>query len=140
MTEWTTELTDRVRALRLDGYSAARIAVALAADGIHKTRNSIISRLHRVGEYGGAEPHVTLPRYKPLARSFHARAVKSPPAAAVEANGACDQTKPCRWPIGDPTQPGFRFCDAPSHVTRGRKKVRSYCAAHCALAYEGFRG
>ncbi len=37
----------------------------------------------------------------------------------------------CRWPIGHPGEPEFRFCgDA-------RVPGRPYCADHCALAYRG---
>jgi hypothetical protein len=34
----------------------------------------------------------------------------------------------CRWPIGDPAQPGFHFCGAPA-------VERPYCERHCAVAY-----
>lgn len=36
----------------------------------------------------------------------------------------------CRWPIGEPRKPGFRFCGAVD-VVRGQ----SYCAEHCAKAH-----
>lgn len=36
----------------------------------------------------------------------------------------------CRWPIGTPRAPGFRFCEDPAVVPG-----RPYCAAHCAKAY-----
>lgn len=36
---------------------------------------------------------------------------------------------PCRWPIGDPGEPGFRFCEAPA------VEGRPYCGAHSAKAY-----
>ena len=35
----------------------------------------------------------------------------------------------CLWPIGDPGDPDFHFCDAPS--VHGKP----YCAEHCARAY-----
>jgi GcrA cell cycle regulator len=36
---------------------------------------------------------------------------------------------PCRWPLGDPRKPGFRFCD-------GRAVLeRPYCERHCEKAY-----
>lgn len=37
--------------------------------------------------------------------------------------------KTCQWPIGDPRQPRFRFCNEP--VVEGKP----YCAKHCAKAY-----
>jgi hypothetical protein len=36
----------------------------------------------------------------------------------------------CRWPIGDPRSPDFRFCEV---VTQPGK---SYCARHAAIAYQ----
>jgi GcrA cell cycle regulator len=35
----------------------------------------------------------------------------------------------CRWPLGDPTSPDFRYCGSP--VSSG-----PYCAHHCRLAYQ----
>lgn len=35
----------------------------------------------------------------------------------------------CRWPIGEPRTPSFRFCEAPA------VQGKSYCAACCAKAY-----
>lgn len=36
----------------------------------------------------------------------------------------------CRWPIGDPAEPGFRFCGQPSPIGQ------PYCAAHARRAYQ----
>lgn len=35
----------------------------------------------------------------------------------------------CRWPLGDPQQPDFRFCGEP------RRQGSPYCDAHHGLAY-----
>ncbi len=37
----------------------------------------------------------------------------------------------CRWPIGDPTQPDFRFCGARKMPGEG-----PYCRCHAAIAYQ----
>lgn len=39
----------------------------------------------------------------------------------------------CKWPIGDPVDPDFRFCNCPAEDSR------SYCAFHLRLAYRGRR-
>lgn len=39
----------------------------------------------------------------------------------------------CRWPIGDPGTPEFRFCGGPSNNIAGRP----YCAHHAAVASGG---
>ena len=36
----------------------------------------------------------------------------------------------CRWPLGDPTSPEFRYCGSPA-ASSG-----PYCAHHCGLAYQ----
>ncbi len=36
----------------------------------------------------------------------------------------------CRWPLGDPTSPDFRYCGSPSNGTT------PYCRPHGALAYQ----
>lgn len=36
----------------------------------------------------------------------------------------------CKWPIGDPTDPGFHFCGLPS------VPGKPYCAAHVAVAFQ----
>lgn len=36
----------------------------------------------------------------------------------------------CRWPMGDPTKPDFRFCGAPS------SSGAPYCQHHCKIAYQ----
>jgi GcrA cell cycle regulator len=38
--------------------------------------------------------------------------------------------KVCKWPIGDPTDPEFRFCGNPAHPGK------PYCAAHVAVAFQ----
>lgn len=44
----------------------------------------------------------------------------------MENIGACD----CRWPVGDPRQPGFHFCGAQQVLGR------PYCSEHVALSYD----
>ncbi len=36
----------------------------------------------------------------------------------------------CRWPVGDPRSPDFRFCGCPAH------QDLPYCADHARLAYQ----
>ncbi len=51
----------------------------------------------------------------------------SPPYKAINREAAA--MLPCQWPIGDPSQPNFRFCGAEAVAKR------PYCAEHSALAY-----
>jgi hypothetical protein len=41
-------------------------------------------------------------------------------------------TQGCAYPIGDPLEPGFRFCGE-----RVAQLGRPYCAEHAAKAYQG---
>lgn len=65
------------------------------------------------------------------ARTPRANAPKRPEPVTrklpqVEA-GVSNRT--CQWPIGDPSQPDFHFCESPA------APGRPYCAEHCAMAY-----
>lgn len=40
-----------------------------------------------------------------------------------------DMVKACRWPLGEPSSPDFRYCGA------DKIEGRSYCGAHCMAAY-----
>jgi hypothetical protein len=52
------------------------------------------------------------------------------PAAAFGADALAElPDRACRWPIGDPAEPGFRFCGAP------KVAGRSYCQHHLGIAY-----
>ena len=51
------------------------------------------------------------------------RAVLSPKSAPAVS------TVLCRWPIGHPRTPAFRFCSEPALFPK------SYCADHCSTAY-----
>ena len=48
----------------------------------------------------------------------------SDPVPLMALTGKC-----CRWPLGDPLEPGFGFCGAPRE--RG-----SYCAEHAERCYQ----
>lgn len=39
------------------------------------------------------------------------------------------RAKSCCWPVGDPKQYGFRFCDKPSVIGK------NYCESHTAIAF-----
>jgi GcrA cell cycle regulator len=49
------------------------------------------------------------------------------PASTRTASHAGSKT--CSWPVGDPKQPGFHFCDEPAEAGK------PYCSQHCHVAY-----
>lgn len=140
-TGWTEERVALLKALWLDGLSAATVARRLG--GV--TRNAVIGKVHRLGLSGRAQP-ATPGRSAVIAAKpgLHRAATRKPRAA-----GPADLPRPflvetvtrastpssqmraglCSWPIGDPKQPGFGFCGAA--IERG-----PYCKACARLAYQ----
>jgi GcrA cell cycle regulator len=154
---WTDERVELLRKLWLEGMSASRIASELGA-GI--TRNAVIGKVHRLGvsgrSKGASNPAPRPPRAKPSPRPVPSRSqgpsVRGNTALAFApellampvARQAESVIVPiaervtimdlsegmCRWPLGDPAQPEFRFCG--SKAATGA----AYCAGHRRLAYQ----
>lgn len=155
---WTNERIELLQKLWLEGWSASRIAAELG-DGI--TRNAVIGKVFRLGLSGRAKPAgnavLASPHQRAPRRSTHRQAnslqVVGNTALALEPLviersvpvKARDVVVPisepvtildlresmCHWPIGDPTQPDFRFCGAKKLPGQG-----PYCACHARVAYQ----
>ena len=109
-------LADATR-LRAEGYSGAQIARQV---GMHPDRVTVMLRAAGLGGKP-AQPRVmpvrvVVPVEPPAPIAAH-------PLLRAGATG-------CRWPMGEPRTPGFRFCDAVDVVLG-----KPYCGAHCARAY-----
>lgn len=137
----------RVKALRVlwaEGWSANEIARELG--GV--SRNAVIGKVHRLrlnGRIAPARPSRRVVRQPPACTRIHtppprARApvAKPPRTTAVEALAplAVEGARVgvltlgpgmCRYPIGDPKEPGFGFC------ARAVEGVDVYCAAHALV-------
>ena len=97
---WTEHRTDRLKALWKSGATASVIA-----DDIGMSKNAVIGKAHRLGLSKRPSPI----RRKPIPDEYDG--------------------KQCNWPIGDPQNPDFRFCE-------GRRVAgRPYCSFHCKKAY-----
>jgi GcrA cell cycle regulator len=154
---WTNERIELLQKLWLDGWSASRIAAEL---GPPITRNAVIGKVHRLGLSGRAKAtpsnvldpsaHQKVPRRPHRHITHHvvgntalalnplvielpqletAREVVVPisePVTILELRESM-----CRWPIGDPAQPEFRFCGAKKLPGQG-----PYCACHSSIAYQ----
>ncbi|WP_366656446.1 GcrA family cell cycle regulator [Fodinicurvata sp. EGI_FJ10296] len=117
---WTDERITLLRELWGNGKSASEIAEILG--GV--SRNAVIGKAHRLQLSGRPSPikgkgdmEVKTPRKKPK----------------EEAQGATILSLTehmCRWPIGDPKLPGFKFC---GKTTSGSLP---YCAEHAQAAYQ----
>ena len=139
-TFWTPERINLLRNWWLDGHSATQIAKAL---GLSVTRNAVIGKVHRLGLSNVQRPKPVHPKLEP-SRLLRGRVISSKPKTAPYIQPLEPSAIPvprrvtitelrefmCRWPIGDPGMPDFRYC--------GLKSVfnRSYCCHHCKIAYE----
>lgn len=101
--DWNEERVEMLRRLWLQGQSASQIAAKLG--GV--TRNAVIGKAHR------------------LRLSGRVTVVKRETVPATPGRVG----RSCQWPVGDPKEESFHFCDQP--VEPGRP----YCASHCAVAY-----
>lgn len=133
-----------VRRMTLAGKSKMEIAVALGL-----TRSAVSGLQSRMG--------LTRKRPEGFTRPIHQKRAPQPkalpaPVAATEAPaprvvvdvagttadglpvGVLDlERSMCRWPCGDPLEPGFGFCAAP--IVAGKP----YCAHHHARAWDAAR-
>ena len=132
--KWTDERSEKAKALWKDGYSATEISRVLGV-----TRNSVISKIHRMGLTGADRK--TRRTAKPRTETRSGKRLLTPPKVKqmrqlVEEMKAAD-AKPvvsdqvlalephhCRYPIGDPLKADFRFC------CRDKIDGSSYCASH----------
>ncbi|MCG8443546.1 MAG: GcrA cell cycle regulator [Caulobacterales bacterium] len=145
---WTDDRVERLKKLWSEGLSASQIAKELG--GV--TRNAVIGKVHRLGLSGRATPsrpprRVIKPRAPRVARRPLRPLVTTPVTPAPAPTPVEPQPLPngefatvltlsnhiCKWPIGDPSDPGFRFC--------GRKAQAgsSYCEAHAQVAFQPAR-
>jgi GcrA cell cycle regulator len=146
--DWTVEAIERLRALWAEGHSTAEIGRRM---GISK--NAVVGKAHRLNlpprpspirrettgdaaprpqpvrapRPAGIGPRLTLPTVAPAPTPV--LAAVTPSAPVVRSFPRFSAARACCWPIGEPGQPGFRFCSAEA---MGGKP---YCAEHAAVAY-----
>jgi GcrA cell cycle regulator len=155
---WTDERVELLRKLWSDGLSASQVAAELGP-GI--TRNAVIGKIHRLGLAERAKTaSAPRPRPAKAPRPSVAAtprasghivhgnvALAFAPQAMVVARAQPEEEvvipmservtlmelreSMCRWPMGDPTTPEFRFCGGKSPIGGG-----PYCAHHARVAYQ----
>ncbi|MET0258334.1 MAG: GcrA family cell cycle regulator [Methylobacterium sp.] len=157
---WTDERVDLLRRLWEEGLSASQIAAQLGGvtrnaviGKVHRLGlagrvkpNGTAGQVNGRKKVDDAEAAVapaeepTMP--EPPAVILHRPAPNFPlvaPVATAESNGLSVSERVtimdlresmCRWPLGDPTSPDFRFC--------GGRAVTGlpYCTAHAQIAYQ----
>ncbi len=156
---WTDERVELLRKLWMDGHSASQIAAELANGITRNAVIGKVHRLGLSGRVKCAPPSST-PRPRPAAQRPQRLATPRPAAPIVRGATALalqpaqfvaaaqrpvdDVVVPiservtimelregmCRWPLGDPATPDFRYCGGRSDITA------TYCAAHARMAYQ----
>jgi GcrA cell cycle regulator len=156
---WTNERIELLQKLWLEGWSASRIAGEFACGITRNAVIGKVYRLGlsgRVNARLGNGPASPLrqkaprrPAHRPpdrpriagnTALAFHPFAIEAP-APQTARDVVVPMSEPvtiselresmCRWPIGDPAQPEFRFCGAKKLPGQG-----PYCACHASIAYQ----
>lgn len=150
---WTDERVQLLKILWTQGLSASQIATRLGSF----SRNAVIGKAHRLGLQGRPSPIRGTPggggrkRVPPAklrevvtalaaarrqaesepqpARAAEPEPVLEKPVTRAAQAAALGNGPRCRWPIGDPSDANFHFCDA------GAIHGRPYCEQHCEMAY-----
>jgi len=108
-TSWTEEMVAELSRLWDEGLSTGEIGKRLGV-----SKNAVVGKAHRLSLSS---------RPSPIKRSK--------PKPKKEKLPALSDLGPshCRWPTGDPKEPGFHFC--------GKKSIpgKPYCLEHAMLAY-----
>jgi GcrA cell cycle regulator len=140
--EWNEERIEALAKMWREGLSASQVARQLG--GV--TRSAVIGKVHRLGIAGRdtpTRPNVLggRPSTRIRASAGGVRRATARPAStglraitrtvfevAATATIHTLTAHACRWPIGEPDQPGFGYCG------RLRTSAGSYCDGHAAMA------
>jgi GcrA cell cycle regulator len=155
---WTDERVELLKKLWLDGRSASQISAELGG-GV--TRNAVIGKVHRMGLSGrtkAPEPSIAVARPRERASARPSTVARTPLVRGNLALAVAPRLSPlpaarpveevvvpiservtlielreamCRWPLGDPAQPDFRFCGIRTPGALG-----PYCGYHAGIAYQ----
>lgn len=150
---WTKERVELLKRLWSDGRSASQIAAEIG--GV--SRNAVIGKVHRLGlagrvakgngtaPAGSRRPRSEAETLLPVVEVPSVIAPEPPALAVVQATPPVATVAlpesarvtimelrdfMCRWPMGDPSTPDFRFC--------GDRAITGlpYCAHHSRIAYQ----
>lgn len=143
---WTPAEIELLRTLTAECFTASQIAARV---GNGKTRNSVVGKWFRLGlSKSRPKPERTgkikLTPASEKAPRVHRPSVKRPepslpalpvpaviePEPIVGVNVVQLESRMCKFPIGDPQQPDFRYCGKP------QRENSPYCAHHAAICYQ----
>lgn len=133
---WNAEKIDELTKLWDQGLSASVIGKKLGV-----SKNAVVGKAHRlklparpspIKRDGSAAPRRRVLNIRPQVEPAPESKTYAPPPQEKEPPRrirAAEGTQRCLWPIGDPGDSDFHFCEAPS------VPGKPYCDAHCAKAY-----
>ena len=133
-TVWTDDRIKRLRTLWLEGRTADVISQEL---GCGISRSAVLGKVYRLGLSAGRTaktPRASVPKPRTIRRAAVQALPREVPSLSPDERQCGTRTilsvgrGDCRWPLGDPAQPGFSLCGCP--VARG-----SFCAVHAKVAY-----
>jgi GcrA cell cycle regulator len=150
---WNDERIALLKALWAGGLSASRVAAQLG--GV--TRNGVIGKVHRLGLSRAGKSFAQPSKKRPncfagvnarrrVAKADRERVLaeklpaEPPPPPDVKRVALLElQSGMCRWPLGDPRDPGFSFCGCEVRPRRPGEEDTGplpYCAYHDRIAHE----
>ena len=113
---WTDERIELLKTLWGEGLTTGEIGKRLGV-----SKNAVVGKAHRLGLKGRPSP---IKRTRKTAKTEKPEKPAEPAKAVLEIQGPT-----CRWPFGDPREPGFHFCGAQA------LPGKPYCSEHASLAY-----
>lgn len=132
---WSDEIVEQLKGFAARGLSAAQAAQQF--EGM--TRAAAVGLAHRKKFHFQSDRNgkrLTAPTLPPPP-NYHRRDVTREPPPSWDAIAPRRmltildlEPGDCRWPIGDPQTPEFRFCGKP------QLEAKPYCPACCRIAYE----
>lgn len=133
--QWTEERVEQLRKYWREGLSAGKISEKLEV-----SRNAVIGKAHRLGLE--KRPSPIRPKNKTTAKvavkaktSKDKLSVKERIKQSSEENSnvVSLRSRSCEWPIGDPKEQDFHFCDKQTLPSK------PYCYEHACIAYQNYK-
>lgn len=118
------KLSASVASARGEGGSNLRAAPSTGISDIKSSRKRVMLR---------PLPVLPTPSTVPSAKPIQREAFRSPADSAKRSEGIAVTKagdRHCRWPVGDPRSPDFRFCGCNVH------EGLPYCTDHARVAYQ----
>lgn len=146
---WSDAMQETLKVLWHDGLSASQAASEIAKRyEVPLSRSAVIGKVHRMGLSARRQAYPRrpkpiflrpLPAPKPAPEPAPELATPDPAPGPIQVESLKPVTfmrlgdQHCRFPLGDPQTPEFRFCgNQPA-------PLMPYCLGHCRMTYQPAR-